>query len=158
MAHKFLEQYKYSLYIDANIDIISDKIFRKVDELIKNDTKLAITKHFIRDCLYEEREVCVEKGKDTKENTQQQIEIYEKEGFPHHYGLKENNIIFRQHNEPEIKKIMEEWWYWLSNYSQRDQLSLMYVIWKNNYGQIPDIFEKPVRKIPKDIILRAHNK
>ena len=158
LTHKFLSEYKYSIYVDANIDIISDKIYRKAEELIKNGKKLAITKHFCRDCLYDEREVCIKKGKDTVENTEKQIEIFRKDGFPAHYGLKENNIIFREHNSPEIIKIMEDWWFWLANYSKRDQLSLMYVLWKNNYGTVTDIFEKPVRKMHKDIILRVHNK
>ncbi len=158
LAHKFLKDYTYSVYIDANIDIISDKIFRKVDDLIKRGEKIAITKHFCRDCLYEEREICIQKGKDTEENTAAQMEIYRKEGFPEHYGLKENNIIFREHNNPEIIKIMEDWWFWLSNYSKRDQLSLMYVLWKNKFAPVPDIFEHPVRKLPMDIILRVHNK
>lgn len=157
LAHKFLPNYKFSIYIDANIDIISDNLYNKAEKFINNGTKLAITKHFERDCLYEERDVCVEKGKDTEENTSRQIEIFEKEGFPHHYGLKENNIIFREHNNPQIIKVMEDWWYWVSNYSKRDQLSLMYVLWKNNFSNIPDIFEKPVRKCKRDIVLRAHN-
>ena len=29
-------------------------------------------------------------------------------------------------------KIMEEWWWFIENYSKRDQLAFPYVMWKNN--------------------------
>lgn len=56
-----------------------------------------------------------------------------KAGFPEHYGLGENNILYRRHNEPALVRVMEDWWYFLENYSRRDQLSFVYVLWKNGF-------------------------
>ena len=39
---------------------------------------------------------------------------------------------------PTIKKIMNEWWSFILNYSKRDQLSCSYVLWKNGI-KIEDI-------------------
>ena len=52
--------------------------------------------------------------------------------MPRNYGLNETNIIYRKHNSKKIKKIMTEWWNMIKNYSKRDQLSLSYILWKNN--------------------------
>jgi len=40
----------------------------------------------------------------------------------------------RSHMKPECIKIMEDWWNEFDNVSQRDQLSFMYVMWKNGMG------------------------
>lgn len=158
LAHKFLSEYKYSLYIDGNIDIISKTLFEKANNLINHNTKLALTKHYERDCLYEEFKVCKVLKKDLAENMEKQIQIFKEQGFPINYELKENNIILRQHNDEKIINLMEQWWYWVENYSKRDQLSLMYVLWKNNYNNVPDIMDKPVRLCHNDLIFRGHNK
>jgi hypothetical protein len=36
------------------------------------------------------------------------------------------------HNEPEVIKLMECWWEQINVFSYRDQISLMYCVWKNN--------------------------
>ena len=158
LAHKFLTDYKYSLYIDGNIDIISNKLFKNVNQFVKSGVKLAITKHFKRDCIYDEIEACLNSGKESAQNVKKLLQIFKKEGFPTHLGLKENNIIFRQHNDEEIIKLMEQWWNLVENYSKRDQLSLMYVLWKNNYKDVLDIMDKPVRFCSDDFIFKGHNK
>ncbi len=66
-----------------------------------------------------------------------QIDLIRKDGFPSNYGLFENNIIFREHHDRDVIKIMNDWWRWVENYSRRDQLSLTYVLWKNNFQVSP---------------------
>ena len=44
----------------------------------------------------------------------------------------ENNFILRKHNDPQVKKVSEEWWAEFMAYTKRDQFSLMYVYWRNN--------------------------
>ena len=50
--------------------------------------------------------------------------------MPKYYGLAEDNLIFRKHCD-KTAKLMDEWWYMVENYSKRDQLSFMYILWKN---------------------------
>ena len=61
-----------------------------------------------------------------------QINRYLNEGFPLHYGMTEMPVIARFHNEPLCKKIMEEWWEEFNHTALRDQLSFMYVMWKQD--------------------------
>ena len=69
--------------------------------------------------------------KETRENADRMIDFLHKENFPESYGLNETNLIFRRHNDKEIISLMEDWWYFIENYTKRDQFSFSYVLWKH---------------------------
>ncbi len=129
--HLLFPDYEYSLWVDSNLDIMSPAVFEDVYMAINNAHTISIAPHPERDCLYDEMQACLDQKKDTLENMNPQIDKYKKDGFPAHYGLFETNIMLRKHNLKQVKKVMNEWWYWVENYSKRDQLSLTYVLWKN---------------------------
>ena len=87
--------------------------------------------HGSRDCIYDEAEIIIRVNKAPKDIVNLQMQKYREEGFPEHFGLTEGIIIARKHNDPLCVKIMEEWWDIFLKYSKRDQLGLMYVMWKN---------------------------
>lgn len=60
-----------------------------------------------------------------------QVIAYHKEGMPLHYGLTQNCIILRYHNNENCKRLMELWWNEVKEKSHRDQLSLYYCLWKD---------------------------
>ncbi len=131
MPHLFFPNYKYSIYIDGNIDIIGDleKIIYKYFILRKN---IYVTlKHPKRSCIYSETKICINKKKDDYKNINNQIKKYKKLKFPKNLGLTENGMIVREHNKPLVIKTMEDWWQEIINYSKRDQLSFSFVSWKN---------------------------
>lgn len=129
--HEFLKEYNFSVYIDANIDIKSS-IDTFVKKNIENGKVVYIGHHPSRSCLYAEQEIVIRSKKDTKDNTQPQIDRYKEEGFPKNFGLTENNVILRFHNDEKCIAIMEDWWGEVERGSHRDQLSLMYCLWKHN--------------------------
>ena len=61
-----------------------------------------------------------------------QVDIYKKEGFPTQFGMREFSIIVREHNNSELKTLMDDWWKQVTIYTMRDQISFPYVLWKNN--------------------------
>lgn len=130
LPHKYLKEYDISIYIDGNITIKSN-MNSFLNEYIKNNEIITLYKHPKRKCLYKEMEVCKKIKKDNAECIDRQKEYYLNEGFPEDFGLSQNNIIIRRHNNPTCIKIMEEWWSQLVKFSKRDQLSLFYVLWKN---------------------------
>lgn len=130
LPHFFLEEYEYSLYVDANIGLVGNPADLKEKYLSKYN--MALPKHSERDCLYEESKECVALGRAKLAGVKKQINRYKKEGFPTHFGLGENNILFRKHNDPKIIAMMNDWWKEINTETQRDQLSLAYVFWKNN--------------------------
>jgi len=131
LPHEYLKEYDYSLWIDANFDIIGD-VEEYINRYAKN-RKLMVIKHDKRDDIYDEARECIRLEKDDPEIINKQIERYAKENYPKNNGLIASGIIFRNHSDPEVIKVMEDWFNEVENYSRRDQLSFNYVCWKNNF-------------------------
>lgn len=120
--------YKYSIYVDANVLIVSD-LTPMVNAM--GGFPLAMFKHKNRDCVYEEAEACLKKKKDSRENLERHIENLKANGVPKHAGLLEATVIVREHNNERCIDLMNQWWNEFCNYSRRDQLSLRDVLWVN---------------------------
>ncbi len=126
-----LSEYKASLYIDANIQIQDRWVYDRVVELYNQNVeyagvKLLITGH---DCIYDHAFEMCQFLVEHEASALKQCRALYKRGFPRHFGLNENNIIYRMHTD-KMKVVDEEWWWWITNYSFRDQFSYMYCIWK----------------------------
>ncbi len=134
--HLLFPQYNYSIYIDGNVEVLKDiSLFVQ-----KSKTGISVFRHPSRDDIYMEALAVVNAGKSKSETVQAQMEKYIGDGFPHNYGLAEMRIIAREHNNPICIKVMEDWWEEFSvTNTKRDQLSFMYVIWKNGF-KLTDMF------------------
>lgn len=130
LPHLFLAKYESSMYIDTNIYIQSNPIFL-AKKYLKN-ANIAVPRHFSRNCIYNESEIVIKAKKVKRASIVKVLNIFINSGFPKEFGLTENNIIFRTHNNIEIINLMNEWWDFLIEYIQRDQISFMYLVWKNN--------------------------
>ncbi|WP_304125524.1 glycosyltransferase [Methanosphaera cuniculi] len=139
LAHKYLDEYDYSVWIDGNFDIITN-----IADYIKDyskDHKLLAIPHESRNCIYKEARDCIERNLDSEEIITEQMEKYKQEGYPENNGLIASSILFRDHNDPEVIDLMEAWFDEVRNHSRRDQLSFNYVCWKNNFKyDTSDIF------------------
>lgn len=132
--HILFPEYDESIYVDGNIDILTNRIFQDVNRTIKIGNKLALQPHFVRRNLHEEFAECLRLEKDNKTTIKkQEKKIFQNNpDFSGRYGrFPEANIIYRYHHDPLVIKTMNDWWFWIKNYSKRDQLSLVYVLWKN---------------------------
>jgi hypothetical protein len=146
LPHRFLADYKNSIWIDGNIEILSNPLELFDDRLVFGtfDHMKCFDK---RNCIYEEAEAILEMGntnirrtpergiknwKDNPEIIKKQVNKYKQEGFPSQLGLAVTSVVLRQHNVPSIKKLGEDWWMEMKYGSKRDQLSLNYVAWKNS--------------------------
>ena len=129
--HLLFPTYEYSIYIDSNVNFRTGKIFEYINSLPEK-CFIALPSHAQRDCIYDEAKFVLDIGLDKKENVEPLIQKYRNEGFPEHFGLAENNVIYRKHNCAECINLMEDWWDIFIKYSRRDQLSLFYLFWKNN--------------------------
>lgn len=125
--NELLNEYKASLYIDANIQITGKRIYDRVVECYEQGIDWAGIQHPYRDCIYDEAYVIY--GLETEENIFRWCHRLRKEQYPRHRGLFENNIIYRRHNTT-TNLLNNEWWKLYTNYTRRDQLTLYYVMWK----------------------------
>jgi hypothetical protein len=133
--HLFLEDYDTSIWADAKY-LIRDDLMQYVRMYEKTKDMLCFP-HPERDCIYDEAEKCKAIKKGVASDIDRQIKHYKEEGYPAHNGLYDSGCIVRNHKKTQIQEIMRQWWEEIKEYSYRDQLSLSYVLYKNDY--LPDI-------------------
>lgn len=130
-AHTIFPQYRYSIYFDGNIGLKSS-----ITDFIN---KLPVTR-IIAFCpnywksIYREMISILESGRDNEQIVKKQAESYWLEGMPDDFGCLMCGILIREHNNPVCRKLMDEWWIQIEQFSKRDQVSLPYVLWKNGYS------------------------
>lgn len=130
-AHELLQEYDLSIYVDGNV-----KLKKDISAFVNSkclDGNVFLYKHHIRDCIYDEMNAVVECWMARREEVDKIKETFLAEGFPEKFGLSENTVMIRHHNDKGCKKIMEEWWEGYKNIIQRDQVVLFYVLWKNGF-------------------------
>lgn len=137
MPHIFFPDYKYSIWLDGNIQITAN-----IDELIEKHfdqpgPDFLSFKHPWRDCIYKEGQAVIDNRKGIEDSSgegrvRKQLRKYKLEGMPEVNGLIESNVILRKHTPP-LKKVMNDWWTEVKTHSRRDQLSFNYVAWKNDF-------------------------
>ena len=155
-AYKYLpNHYNFSIYIDGNVIIINDTnlLLNKLKKKYK-DINFFVPIHPDRDCIYDEARAVLKHRKDRPKYVKPQIRMIKKDGFPEHYGLSENNILIRNHKDPNIIQFMEKWWNIIKKGSKRDQLSFLYIAWKYNLTNFVFIERKLIKKYFK--IIRKH--
>lgn len=129
--HKIFSNYRYSLYIDGNITVVS-AVSLYLNEFAPV-SGIAMHKHPASGNLYDEIDACLMTGKIKYEESVQLKEKLIKEGFPQNFGMFECNIILRDHKNEACSKIMEMWWNELLDGVKRDQLHFTYTLFKMGY-------------------------
>lgn len=120
--HVVLPDYEYSLWIDGNVSIASPDFYKTVQEKIESEVPYSGVRHFQRDCVWDEAYKCFRTGRITIFQYWNALIRLRFKGMPRHYGLCENNLIFRRHNAPEIIKMDSLWWNDLRRGACRDQI------------------------------------
>ncbi len=128
--HLILPQYSHTFFLDSNITIIRS-IWVWI-ALYSNGEDLITYKHPHRNCIYKEAEACKILNKDDYTLIDSVVERYKNEGFPAQLGLTMTCVLYRK-NTKKMNKFNELWWDEIKNYSKRDQLSFMYLCWKEKF-------------------------
>jgi len=127
MGHEILPTYDCIIWIDANFEINCD-----LNYLLKSSKKydLSLMKHSLRDCIYDEAEICIKSKKDNEGIIKKQIGSYHFCNYPYKNGLAGTGILIKKNNMV-TNNFMRKWWEEVNLKSHRDQLSFNYVLWKN---------------------------
>ena len=138
ISHKFVNKYKFAIWIDGHV-IVKNTILEPLKYLTQHNYDAVFFKHDHVDSLYNEATHLIHlwhsgNKKDTPENIIEHIKKYKDEGFPSTNGLTENTVFWRKLDNYRLNAVMELWWSEVINGSHRDQLSLMYCLWKHNYN------------------------
>lgn len=127
--HYLFKDYKYSIYLDGNVQPITD-----LTEYINKLTPigLGIHRHKIRSCIYDELKAVVKTKRmsvlEATKYKQHAIDL----GMPRNYGLLQCSVIVREHHNPICIDIMENWWKEYMEYGKRDQLYLPLVLFTHH--------------------------
>lgn len=152
--HKLFSEYDESIYIDANINILSDFLFK---EIKNKDKDFVLPRHFKNVCVFQELSNVSAEKMDTDVRINQAHKFLSDSKMPQNYGFCENNVLYRRHNKPQIINMMNEWWDLLEKYAKRDQLYLTYLLWKQKIAPKDITFEN-TRLLYRDFYVFGHKK
>jgi hypothetical protein len=129
LPHEYLPDYEISVWIDGTYLIHGDLAEAARRFLSRAD--MALFRHAEnRASIRAEADECCRLGKGDPDRIRRQVAAYLQEGFPDASPLPQNNIIFRRHHCSQVTKTMAFWWEQMTRHSNRDQLSLLYAVWK----------------------------
>ena len=129
--HLFLKEYKYTVWIDASI-LIKSKDFLTFLKKEIGENEALFVKHPDRKSLKQERNFCTKIGWDSEEYIMTQGLFYEEQGFKDIMGLVASGLMVRRNNPLKVHEFNEDWFDNLQSFARRDQLSIMYLLWKHN--------------------------
>ncbi len=131
MPHLLFPDFNYSVYLDGNVQMVTDPT-----EFINRMPPWGMSSHLhvSRTCVYEEAKAILLQKKAAKEDMEDVVAYLEQERMPKNYGLLECPVLVRRHNQPECKKLMEEWWELFERFPFRDQMLLPLVLYRNGIG------------------------
>lgn len=124
--HLFLKEYEYSVYIDGNVQLLNPVRQTCINSLCTSD--IAAYRHSSNNSVREEAKSVIKNGISDKSTVRQQMGKYFINDFPDDRELTTNRVLYRRHNSETCIKIMNHWWEEMKRETQRDQLSLNYVL------------------------------
>lgn len=122
LPHKVVSQYDYSLWIDGNVSINDYRLYDIINKKIESEVLYSGVNHWGWDCAYDEAVGIANKVKEPLSSLARTVRFLKKNNFPRHYGLYENNVILRKHNDSTIVNFDNLWWDLFCKYAKRDQL------------------------------------
>lgn len=122
--HVLLQDYDYSIFMDANIRILDQSFYDIVENSIKQGVLFAGLQHPDRKCVYDELCQCYLKDKISTRAAFRHLAFLKRIKMPRFAGLFEANILLRKHNDARVISADDMWWHLFTKYSTRDQLTL----------------------------------
>lgn len=147
LPHRYLSEYEISMWIDGDIEILSD-IYPMITNLMKksNFVCLAHPQEKKGLTIYKEAERCITFRRGCPHKVKAQMEAYKKAGCPIDTPVISSTILIRRHNAAEIVKFSEAWWKEIQKHSSRDQVSFPYVAWKQKLHYLKIYTDHPESK------------
>ncbi len=130
--HVVIPEYKYSIWIDSNVQIVDNYLKDRVELMISEQSLMATIQHPNKNCIYEDAREVLKLAREHFFPIYNEVKFLLSESYPPNNGLFETNILFRKHNNLTIVDFSELWWGMICKYSNRDQLCQCYLAWKNN--------------------------
>lgn len=131
--HRFLND-EITVWVDGNIYLNTDNLAAIEQELKTAD--IVVMAHPHRKCIYDEAAFCLEHGIGDRQAIETQVAVYRSKRYPENAGLYGCGVIARRHTD-QINGLCDEWFWHVTEYSKRDQISFPYVFRGIPIGAIP---------------------
>ena len=146
LPHLVLPQYDYTIWIDANMELVTSSFVADVLEHLA-DAPLALFAHPDRGSVYEEAEFSAQLPKYAKEPNLEQVRHYRRQGLPDDTGLFACGVLARARGRRKLEAIAWPWMLENLLWSHLDQLSLPYLLWRYEVPR-PTVFPFHLRHNP----------
>jgi hypothetical protein len=123
-----LIEYDLTIYVDGAIEIVGD-LTPLIQQVEAASGDIFLYQHPRRSCVYMEARACIKRMKAPIKLTSQLIKKYRSEGLPENLGLFEAGVMIRKPSK-EVNRLMIAWWNEYIRWVKRDQLALIYAMWK----------------------------
>lgn len=133
LAHVFLAQYDWSLYIDNTVRLKASPQSLFEEFLAPAKSPLVCFRHHERDCVYDEADVVIMLNYDAADRVNYQMSLYRYLGYPAGNGLAKTTLLLRRHHDPALQRAMDLWSGQTLAHSKRDQLSMLPSCWFVNF-------------------------
>ena len=127
---ELLPGYDFSIWMDANIQIATDYIYKCSIDFFNKKISISSIVHPERTCIYQEMFAVFFLNYESIKTILRWSNVLKRNHFPRNVGLNETGVLFRNHLNPKVMEIDRLWWSFINEYSRRDQLSFNYVLWK----------------------------
>jgi Protein of unknown function (DUF616) len=124
-----LSEYDLTIYVDGSIGVVGD-LTKLIQEVSESSGEIFLYEHPRRSCVYQEARACIEGMKAPILATSQLLNKFRKEGIPKNSGLFEGGVIVRKKSNA-VNSLMLAWWDAYLSSVKRDQLALVYAIFKS---------------------------
>jgi GT2 family glycosyltransferase len=114
-----MAKYEAYIFIDGSIEVFNPEFVKYCLKNLRSD--IAIFKHPVRNCIYDELKASLPLEKYKKESLELQVEAY-KNIYPANAGLYACGVMMFKNNE-KVRQIMGAWWWENIKWSYQDQLS-----------------------------------
>jgi len=149
-----LNNYDYSIFIDANTEIYSN-FLDLVGFLWSNAGNFSMFSHPYRQSLSEEACAIISFSKYSAAPIIKQLEDYINLGFKEVDScLCEGSFMWRSHRCPRTNEFMDLWWEHILLYTKRDQMSLTYLMQAQNF--YPSIIDPQIGSSRDNIFFRKN--
>ncbi len=144
--HQFFPEYDWAIYIDNSASLLIHP-FDIISEIVAAQGEAApagryLFPHRRRTCSYREARLCMKKGRIPRADFRRQTRHYLDAGFPKDHGLYVNTMMVQKMGDPATDAFNDAWYQHFTEFSQRDQISLPFMLWQENY---------PVRLMPQTL-------
>ena len=123
LPHEVFPEYDYSLWIDGNIDIVSEEFWAEIARLISEGVLYAGIPHPQRDDVYEESVRILKNDRAGAKALRHTVRHLIANNLPRHFGLNENSLVLRRHNDPRVVAFDKLWWEKFCSLCRRDQMT-----------------------------------